>query len=62
MIINSRMVALGWAVAYGDYELEEAEARQSKRGIWAGQFTKPSHWRKDEAQQHSAGWMSWFKF
>jgi endonuclease YncB( thermonuclease family) len=34
------------AVAYGGYEAEEAEARATKRGIWATQFERPADYRK----------------
>ncbi|NKC02913.1 thermonuclease family protein [Brucella haematophila] len=45
--LNSWMVQQGWAIAYGDYEREEADARRNGRGIWAGRFEKPSSWRKE---------------
>lgn len=43
--INQRMVAEGWAVAYRRFEAEEAEARRQRKGIWAGRFELPQHWR-----------------
>jgi endonuclease YncB( thermonuclease family) len=49
--INAWMVQQGWAVAYGfanTYESEEAEAKASKRGIWAGTFVPPSQWRQGQ--------------
>lgn len=50
--LNREMVASGWAVAYGDYENEEARARQARRGAWAGEFDQPQAWR---ATRGSAG-------
>lgn len=43
--LNSAQVAAGWAVAYGDFEGEEASARAAKAGIWAGTFDWPQDWR-----------------
>lgn len=43
--LNAAMVARGWAVAYGDYHLMEAEARGMGVGLWAGQFDRPRDWR-----------------
>lgn len=43
--LNSALVAAGWAVAYGDYEQEEARARAARAGIWAGDFERPQDWR-----------------
>src|SRR5690606_28450722 len=43
--LNRRMVALGWAVAYGDFEAEEEAARQRGVGLWAGSFDRPGAWR-----------------
>lgn len=44
--VGSAMVREGHAVAYGDYEREEAEAKASRRGIWSGTFDRPEDWRK----------------
>ena len=47
--INAWMVRQGWAVAYGftkTYQSEQDEAENAKRGIWAGTFMEPAHWRK----------------
>lgn len=38
-------VEAGWAVAYGDYEREEAAARERGRGLWSGDFERPRDWR-----------------
>lgn len=43
--LNRRLVADGWAVAYGGYGAEEAQARAARLGIWAGEFDRPSEWR-----------------
>lgn len=44
--LNRSLVAEGWAVAYGDFEAEEASARQRKVGLWAGDFDPPRRWRE----------------
>ncbi|WP_202322656.1 thermonuclease family protein [Mesorhizobium sp. 113-3-9] len=43
--LNRAQVEAGWAVAYGDFESEEATARAAKVGIWAGTFDRPQDWR-----------------
>ena len=43
--LNRTQVATGWAVAFGDFETEEAVARKGKAGIWAGTFDEPQDWR-----------------
>ncbi len=43
--LNRAQVEAGWAVAYGGYESEEANARAGKAGIWAGTFDQPQDWR-----------------
>lgn len=44
--LNSQMVRQGFAVDYGrDFHAEEIEARQHRRGIWAGEFERPREWR-----------------
>jgi len=43
--LGRRMVLDGWAVAYGDYEAEEARARRAERGLWATEFERPERWR-----------------
>jgi endonuclease YncB( thermonuclease family) len=43
------MVRGGYAVDYfsrGRYEDAETEARNAKRGLWAGEFMTPSSWRE----------------
>ena len=43
--LNRGQVEAGWAVAFGDFESEEATARAAKVGIWAGTFDQPQDWR-----------------
>ncbi|QKD03829.1 thermonuclease family protein [Mesorhizobium loti] len=43
--LNRAQVEAGWAVAYGDFDREEASARAAKVGIWAGTFDQPQDWR-----------------
>jgi len=43
--INARMVALGLAVASGNYASEEAQAQEKGEGVWAGEFERPRDWR-----------------
>jgi endonuclease YncB( thermonuclease family) len=43
--LNRAQVQAGWAVAFGDFETEEAVARAAKAGIWAGTFVEPQQWR-----------------
>lgn len=45
--LNRRMVKDGWAVSFGSYEVEEAEARKNKLGVWRGEFVRPSEWRRE---------------
>lgn len=44
--LGEGMVSQGFAVGYGGYEREENRARRSGRGLWAGEFQRPSDWRK----------------
>ncbi len=49
--IGREMVKSGWALDYkhfskGKYSTEERDARDNKRGIWAGEFENPYIWRK----------------
>jgi endonuclease YncB( thermonuclease family) len=43
--LNRRMVEAGWAVAYGDFDAEEAKARRDGAGLWQGPFERPRAWR-----------------
>ena len=63
--INREMVLQGHAVAYGDFEGEEAQARLAKRGIWQGDFQRPSIYRKirgDLVEPAESPHDLWFKF
>jgi endonuclease YncB( thermonuclease family) len=58
--LAEEMVRSGFATAYRrystDYVDEENEARSARRGIWAGEFTAPERYRRDEApMQRRAG-------
>lgn len=44
--LNAWMVEQGWAVAFGDYHGAEGAARRARRGLWAGEFERPSDWRR----------------
>lgn len=43
--LNLEQVRAGWAVAFGDFEEAESEARRDKAGLWAGEFDRPRAWR-----------------
>jgi len=43
--LNRTLVEQGWAVAFGGFVAEEQAARQAGRGLWAGEFERPRHWR-----------------
>ena len=43
--IAAVQVKTGMAVSYGDYLVEEAEARNDNRGVWSGTFDMPREWR-----------------
>ncbi|MDM7851667.1 thermonuclease family protein [Pseudochrobactrum kiredjianiae] len=51
--LNRTMVAQGWAVSYGLYQREEADARKNKRGLWAGNFERPAKWRKNNQPRYN---------
>jgi endonuclease YncB( thermonuclease family) len=50
--LGAEMVRAGLAVAYrrysDEYVDEEREARAARRGVWAGEFTAPETYRRDE--------------
>lgn len=59
--LNAEMVRTGWAVAYGGYAREEAEARAHGRGLWSGAFTWPQDFRREKRERRDAGWFDgWF--
>lgn len=43
--VNRELVRSGAAIASGDYEAEEREARSQRRGVWATRFEQPADWR-----------------
>lgn len=45
--VNADMVGRGLAVAYGDYEAEEAAARAARAGLWSGSFERPRDYRRE---------------
>jgi endonuclease YncB( thermonuclease family) len=49
--IAARLVREGFAVSYGDYLVEEAKARNEKKGLWAGAFANPREWRREHPRQ-----------
>ncbi|RWA74582.1 thermonuclease family protein [Mesorhizobium sp.] len=49
--LNRAQVQAGWAVAFGDFETDEATARVAKVGIWAGSFEEPQDWRDSHHDQ-----------
>lgn len=48
--VNAQMVRSGMAVAFGDYQAEEAEARAARTGIWSGTFQRPQDYRRAGGQ------------
>ena len=52
VLLNNRMVAEGWAVAYRRYSMdyvgEEDQAREARRGMWSGEFVTPEEWRRGQ--------------
>ncbi len=53
--LNRTQVEVGWALAYGGYEREEAQAKRARAGIWAGSFERPQDWRRDHGAAAEAG-------
>ncbi len=43
--LAAAMVRGGYAIAYGAYDADEREARDARRGLWAGEFDRPATWR-----------------
>lgn len=46
--INAVMVRNGMALSYGGYAAEERVAKQANAGVWAGDFERPSDYRREE--------------
>ena len=42
------MVRRGLVIVYRKYLAVEKEAREAKRGLWAGKFIEPSKWRRGD--------------
>ncbi len=56
--VGELMVRSGWALDFrryskGAYAAAEAQAREAKRGMWAGSFVEPWNWRR--ARSRSMG-------
>lgn len=64
--VNAAMVRSGMALAFGGYRAEEGEAQQARRGVWAGEFERPSDWRKGhrhamaDEQEHGGSFLARF--
>jgi endonuclease YncB( thermonuclease family) len=45
--LNSRMVEDGWALSYrtGEFGSQQRNAKQSRKGLWQGEFELPEVWR-----------------
>lgn len=65
--LGRAQVAAGWAVAYGDFQREEAAARAGGRGIWSGTFDRPRDWRESHGAaaeaEHAGPWaiVAWLR-
>jgi endonuclease YncB( thermonuclease family) len=65
--LNSAQVEAGWAVAYGDFEAEQARARQRAVGLWAGSFEEPRAWRDahggmvESDRDHGGSFLDWLR-
>lgn len=51
--LGAAMVRDGWAVSYGGYEAEEAEARRARRALWAESFEWPEDFRRRERDERA---------
>lgn len=54
------MVASGLALATGDYNAEERQARDARRGIWQGDFISPRAWREGGVDANAWDWLTNF--
>ena len=52
--IAAELVREGLAVSYGDYLVEEARARNERKGLWAGAFDMPRDWRRTHDRHEGA--------
>ncbi|MGV8855285.1 MAG: thermonuclease family protein [Devosia sp.] len=55
--LGATMVVEGLAIAAGDYWTEQTNARDARRGIWAGGFEIPANWRSDHPRP--INFLSW---
>ena len=55
--INLAMVRSGHAVAYGDYQLVEADAILRRVGLWTGEFERPADFRAEQDDRESWSFM-----
>jgi endonuclease YncB( thermonuclease family) len=66
--LNREMVVSGWAVSYGNYFAEEVAARKGGKGVWQGEFVRPSEWRRTHDRFAAANdaphdfWSKWMAF
>lgn len=60
--IAARLVREGLAVAYGDYETEEAKAQGERLGLWGGPFIRPQEWRRIHRAGEPAPGSDFFAF
>ncbi len=61
--VNRELVRRGFAVAYGNYDADEANARLERRGIWATDFERPQNWRTSHGGMEETPhivWRVWF--
>jgi len=58
--LNKAMVESGWAIAYGDYLVEEVKARSARRGLWEGSFDRPQDWRAGNRSVLEETPQTWF--
>jgi endonuclease YncB( thermonuclease family) len=49
--IAAEMVRRGMAVAFGDFDALESQAKAAGLGLWAGSFQRPSEWRRDHPRE-----------
>jgi endonuclease YncB( thermonuclease family) len=57
--INRTMVAEGWALSFGEFYAEEAEAERARRGMWRGTFQRPSGFRRDNPRVSNLSGAVW---
>lgn len=48
--LGGQIVRAGLALPDGGYGVEAAAAEATRAGIWAGRFTPPAEWRRDQRQ------------